>query len=193
MHKNSKSSIKVVGLSSSFQSLKTLTLLTHIYNSMLRLSHFQKIWKFAVIILVPKPNKPKHLSSSYRPISLLPVLGKLFEEALLKRLLPILQNNLIIPNNQFGFRNGQLTIHQVHRLTDEISTALKNKEYCSGLILDIAQAFDKVWHNGLLYKLKLFMPAPYYPIIKSYLQNHLFVVRQGNDISSSRPIYAGVP
>jgi len=130
-------------------SLKTLTLLTHIYNSMIRLSHFPKTWKFAVIILVPKPNKPKHLSSSYRPISLLPVLGKLFEMALLKRLRHILQNNQIIPNNQFGFRNRHSTIHQVHRLTDENSTAFENKEYCSGFFLDIAQAFDKVWHDGL--------------------------------------------
>ncbi|KAL4143801.1 hypothetical protein QTP88_006080 [Uroleucon formosanum] len=86
-----------------------------------------------------------------------------------------------------------LTIHQVHRLIDEISTALENKEYCSGLFLDIAQAFDRVWYKGLPYKLKLFMPAPYYLIIKSYLQNRSFVVRQGNDISSTHSIYAGVP
>ncbi|XP_015374037.1 PREDICTED: peroxidase-like [Diuraphis noxia] len=116
-----------------------------------------------------------------------------FFNALLKRLRPILQNNQIIPNNQFGFRNRHSTIHQVHRLTDEISTALENKEYCSELFLDIAQAFDKVWHDGLLYKLKLFMPAPYYLIIKSYLQNRSFVVRQGNDISSTHSIYAEVP
>jgi hypothetical protein len=144
---------------------------------MLRLSHFPKIWKFAVIILVHKPNKPKHLSSSYRSISLLPVVGKLFEKALLKILRPILQNNHIISNNQFGFRNRHSTIHQVYRFTDEISTALENKEYCFGLFLDIAQAFDKVWYDGLLYKLKLLMPAPYYIIIKSYLQNRSFVVR----------------
>jgi hypothetical protein len=174
-------------------SLKTLSLLTHIYNSMLRFSHFSKIWKFAVIILVHKLNKPKYLSSSYRSISLLPVLGKLFKKALVKRLRPIFQNNHIIANNQFGFRNSQSTIHQVHRLTDETSTALENKEYCSGLFLDIVQEFDKVWHDGLLYKLKLFMPAPYYLIIKSYLQNRSFVVRQGNDISSTHPIYARVP
>lgn len=174
-------------------SLKTLMLLTHIYNAMLRLSHFPEIWKFAVILLIPKPNKPKHLSTSYRPISLLPVLGKLFEKTLLKRLRPILQESHIFPNNQFGFRNRHSTIHQVHRLTDEISTALENQHYCSGLFLDIAQAFDKVWHEGLLYKLKLYMPAPYYLILKAYLQNRSFVVRQGNDLSSTHQIYAGVP
>lgn len=173
--------------------LKTLTLLTHIYNAMLRLSHFPEIWKFAVIILIPKPNKPKHLSKSYRPISLLPVLGKLFEKFLLKRLRPILQFNHLIPNNQFGFRNRHSTIHQIHRLTDEISTTLENQQYCSGLFLDIAQTFGRVWHEGLLYKLKHCMLAPYYLILKSYLHNRSFVVRQGNDLSSTHQIYAGVP
>jgi hypothetical protein len=62
-----------------------------------------------------------------------------------------------------------------------------------GLFLDIGQAFDKVWHDDLLYKLKLLMPAPYYLIIKSYLQNRSFVVRWGNNISSTYPISAGVP
>jgi len=75
------------------------------------------------------------------------------------------------------------TIHQVHRLTDLISTALENKENCFGLFIGIAQAFNRVWDKGLLYKLKLFMPASYYLIIKPYLQNRTFVVRQDNNIS----------
>ncbi|KAL4089428.1 hypothetical protein QTP88_024463 [Uroleucon formosanum] len=72
----------------------------------------------------------------------------------------------------------------------EISTALENKGYCSGLFLDIAQAFDKVWHDGLLYKLKLFMPALYYLIIKSYLENRSFVVRQADIPQSNNTLLA---
>lgn len=52
---------------------KTLLLLTFIYNSMLRLSYFPQIWKFSIVILIHKFGKPKHLPSSYRTISLLPV------------------------------------------------------------------------------------------------------------------------
>jgi len=57
---------------------KTIILLTFIYNSILRLSYFPLTWKFSIVILIHKPHKPKHLTSSYRPISLLPTLGKIF-------------------------------------------------------------------------------------------------------------------
>ena len=174
-------------------SKKGILLLTFIYNSMLRLSFFPAIWKIAVVILIPKVGKPKNLVSSYRPISLLPTLGKLFEKCLLKRIRPILSEHSIIPNTQFGFRSKHSTLHQVHRLTDTIASALENKKYCTGLFLDVAQAFDKVWHNGLLFKLKKFMPAPLYLILKSYLEHRKFKVRHGNAFSPLFVIEAGVP
>jgi len=49
------------------------------------------------------------------------------------------------------------TIQQIHKLTDQIATSFEKKEFCSGVFLDFAQAFDRVWHIGLLYKLKLFL------------------------------------
>ncbi|KAL4136280.1 hypothetical protein QTP88_007828 [Uroleucon formosanum] len=55
------------------------------------------------------------------------------------------------------------------------------------------EAFDRVGHIGLLYKLKLFLPAPYYLLIRSYLCNRSFAVRQGNSFSSYFSIQAGVP
>jgi len=57
-------------------SKKTLLLLTHIYNSMLRLTYFPILWKFSVIVMIPKPNKPPDSPESYRPISLLPLFSK---------------------------------------------------------------------------------------------------------------------
>jgi hypothetical protein len=50
-----------------------------------------------------------------------------------------------------------------------------------------------VWHDGLLFKLKHFPPAPYYLILKSYLENRSFSVRINNSISISHLIEAGVP
>ncbi|KAL4142644.1 hypothetical protein QTP88_005062 [Uroleucon formosanum] len=174
-------------------SKKCILSLTHNYNSMLRLSYFPTIWKHAVVIVIPKAGKPKNLASSYRPISLLPTLGKLFEKLILLRIRFILHECQIIPTTQFGFRPGHSTIHQVHRLTDSIASALEKKQYCAGLFLDVAQAFDKVWHDGLLFKLKKFMPAQLYLVIKSFLENRSFSVRQGNFFSPRFNITARVP
>lgn len=172
---------------------KTILYLTFIFNSMLRLSYFPAIWKLSIVILILKPGKPPNIATSYRPISLLPVLGKLFEKIVLKRLRPIIEIQKVIPNAQFGFRANHSTIQQVHRIVDKISSSFENKNYCPAVFLDVAQAFDRVWHIGLLYKLKLLLPAPLYLLIRSYLENRTFKVRHGNCFSSIFPILAGVP
>jgi hypothetical protein len=151
---------------------------------MLRLSYFPFTWKFSIIILIHNPMKTKNSTTSYRPISLLSTLAKVFETILLKRIRPIISSYKIIPHSQFGFRTNHSTIHQIHRFTDKIATLFENKEFCPGVFLDLAQAFGRVWHISLLYKLKLFLSAPYYLIIRSYLFNRSFLVRQGNSISS---------
>jgi hypothetical protein len=50
---------------------------------------------------------------------------------LLKRLLPVVENNRLIPNHQFGFRQRHSTIEQTHRIVQRINEALENKQYCS--------------------------------------------------------------
>ncbi|KAL4121623.1 hypothetical protein QTP88_014097 [Uroleucon formosanum] len=172
---------------------KAILFLTHIYNAMLRLSYFPPTWKYSIIIMISKPNKPKHLTSSYRPISLLPTFAKLFEKLILHRISPLVDQHNILPKSQFGFRRKHNTIHQIHRITDKISASFETKQYCPGVFLDISKAFDRVWHDGLLFKLKHFLPSPYYLILKSYLENRSFSVRQKNNISSIKNIEAGVP
>jgi hypothetical protein len=172
---------------------KAIIHLTHLFNSVLRLSYFPTLWKFSIIILVPKPNKPPDSITSYRPISLLPFFAKILERLLLKRILPCLTINSILPNSQFGFRSTHSTIHQVHRVVDAISYALEKKLYCTCVFLDISQAFDRVWHHGLLYKLKKFLHPVYFLIIKSYLSDRYFSTRFGETLSSIAKISAGVP
>lgn len=82
---------------------KSLLLLTHIYNSMLRLSHFPLLRKFSVIIMIRKPEKPTDSPGSYRPISLLPHFLNIFEKIILKRILPKQHNmylNILISFKQ---------------------------------------------------------------------------------------------
>jgi hypothetical protein len=86
--------------------------------------------------------KPPNELTSHRPRSLLPIVSKVFEKLLLKRLLPIVEINRLITNHQFGFRQRHPTIQQTHRR--KINAALENEQYCSAAFLDISQAFDKV-------------------------------------------------
>ncbi|KAL4107111.1 hypothetical protein QTP88_018543 [Uroleucon formosanum] len=158
-----------------------------------RLTYFPQLWKFSIIILFHKPKKPPDLPSSYRPISLLPFFAKIFERLILKRILPCIYSSNVLPNTQFGFRANHSTTHQLHRLVDAISFSLEKKRYCSCIFLDVSQAFDRVWHEGLLYKLKLFLPPSYFLLIKSYLTDRHFQVRFGSSVSNIANINAGVP
>lgn len=104
---------------------KTILLLTHIYDAILRMSYFSVLWEFSIIIMIPKPGTPPDSSESYVPISLLPLFSKMFERIILKRILTIIEAS--IPNTQFGFRHNHSTIHQDHRLVDKISYNLEKK------------------------------------------------------------------
>ena len=148
---------------------KAIVKLTNIMNAAFRLKHVPSVWKVSEVVMIPKPGKPPHQPSSYRPISLLTTISKLFEKLLLKRIKPLIEEKELIPTHQFGFRNHHSTLEQVHRITDVIEKALEDGHVCSAVFLDIAQAFDKVWHNGLLNKLRKLLPKNVTELIESYL------------------------
>jgi hypothetical protein len=70
--------------------------------------------------MIPKPGKNLSEVESYRTISLLPIMSKLFEKLIFKRLKPVIAEKHLMPTHQFGFRNNHSTIDQVHRITDII-------------------------------------------------------------------------
>lgn len=172
---------------------KAINFVTYLFNAAIRLKYFPQSWKVAQIIMIPKPGKPENEIASYRPISLLPIISKLFERLILKRLIPIIEEKQHIPQHQFGFRNSHSTIDQVHRVTNVIEKAFEEGEFCPAVFLDVAQAFDKVWYEGLYYKLNLILPKDHYLLIKSYLTSRYFRIKIGDEFSSLKPISAGVP
>jgi len=95
--------------------------------------------------------------------------------------------------HQFGFRKAHSTIQQCHRLTDIINKALEEKQYCTAVFLGVNQAFDKVWHPGLLYKIKQTLSPGYFSLLKSYLQDRYFVTKFNNETSSKLPMLSSVP
>lgn len=173
---------------------KAVLCLTSIFNACLRLSYFPEIWKHAQIILFKKPNKPKDATSSYRPISLLCCVSKLLEKVIASRLKDLINQYEILPTFQFGFREGHSTIHQMMKFSEFTNRKFEEKKYVASAFLDFQQAFDKVWHDGLIFKLKkLGFPQYIVGILKSFLENRTFCVKLDNFYSSIRAVRSSVP
>lgn len=172
---------------------KCIVFITLIFNAVLRLEHFPLQWKKAQLVVVPKPGKPNNQATSYRPISLLPVISKVFEKLFLRRIHILIKESDVLPYHQFGFRQKHSTIEQIHRIVDVIRQDLENKRYCSAAFLDVTQAFDKVWHTGLLYKIKKYLPHSCFKILKSYLSDRSFQIKYQDILTSFYEIKSGVP
>lgn len=164
------------------------------FNFCIQYSYFPTSFKRAKIIPVPKKGKDLRSASSYRPISLLSSIDKIFEKIILQRLNSFVTENEVINSGQFGFRSEHSTTHQIKRVL-KIIRSNKNRRYSTGIIfLDIEKAFDSVWHNGLIFKLhKMQCPSYLVKLIKSFLSNRSFIVEIEGEQSAAKDIPAGVP
>jgi hypothetical protein len=101
---------------------------TQIFNSVLRTGYFTCQWKDSQIITILKPGKTSEEAKLYRPISLLPILSKLFEKIFITRIKPTLKGKRDITDHLFGFRQKHATIEQVHRITNVRNKALESNK-----------------------------------------------------------------
>lgn len=118
---------------------------------------------------------------------------------MLKRVVLVgLQNWLeyaaVIPDEQHGFRAHHSTAHQLLRVTEYITQGFNLNQATGAIFLDVAKAFDKVWHDGILYKMvQLNAPTWMTRIIQWFLQGRTFRVKLGTAMSTEKQIEAGVP
>lgn len=173
---------------------EAIQLVTDIFNACLHLAYFPKSWKNAAVITIRKPGKPARDVASYRPISLLSALGKLFERLVLPRIQDFIDDNTVIKNHQYGFRSGRSTTLQLYRATRNIQDNLRSRMTTGMLAIDLKAAFDSVWHEGLIYKLsQIGLPVHLIKLIQSYLEDRNFCVRVGSQSSQYHQIATGVP
>ena len=91
---------------------------------------------------------------NYRPIYLLPVSSKIFERLLYDSMLTFFTENSLISQNQSGFKPGDSCTNQLLSITHRIYKYFDDGHEVRSVFLDISEAFDKVWHKGLIFKLK---------------------------------------
>ena len=109
---------------------------------------------FETLYLYSNKQTNKQNIKNYCPVSLLPIFSKVFERIIYDNTLKyILDKNLISPK-RFGVRPGESCVNRPLSVTHYIFTSFDNGLEVREVFLNISKAFDKVWHNGLIYKLK---------------------------------------
>jgi hypothetical protein len=171
---------------------RAVSLLVLIFKAIL--THlFSTAWMHARVISILKPGKDTALPSSYRPISHLDTIGKLFEKMLLARILHEVKGRGLMRAEQFGFRPKHSTSLQLARLVERITRNFVEKRLTGAIFLDVTKAFDTVWIDGLLYKLSLLnFPSYIVHTIASYLRGRKLEASFQTATSSRRGMWAGV-
>ena len=100
-----------------------------------------------------KPDKLPSLTTSYRAISLMSSIMKLFERVIEQGLCSYLEDIGFKNKYQSGFRQNKSTDDHLFRLSQSVMKSFNRREHVVAAFLDVEKAFDNVWHNGLRYKI----------------------------------------
>lgn len=167
--------------------------LSNLFNVCFNKGIFPDAFKIAKVTPIFKKGDMS-LLDNYRPISIIPILGKILEILLKTRLVKYLEVNNILNTCQFGFRKNCSTIKAVSSVIDDIIEALEQCLYSSVTLCDLSKAFDCVSHEILIRKLEFYgirgLPST---LFRSYLENRRQCVSLNNKNSDIKLIKHGVP
>ena len=181
-----------------YQELEPLIIspLTYVINLAISKNEFPDCWKTALVIPLYKKENPK-MPGNYRPISLLPVLGKVFEKVLAFQMNLFFESHQLFNSRQFGFRKHCSTDQLVFQLCNMLKLKLSEKEskFATVAALDIKKAFDSVNHQKLLQKCNSMFNFNISStlLLKNYLSHRTQHLKYKNIISSAAKVTTGVP
>jgi len=151
-------------------------------------------WKESIIIPIPKPGTDKSNPQSYRPIALTSALCKIQERLITTRLTWLLEKNNIINPNQSAYRKHRSTLDHLIRLQDSINKSINTKGTTIAIFFDFSKAFDMLWKNGLIYKMKKHgINGKIINWIEDFLSNRKIRVNVNNTLSDSYTLENGTP
>ena len=155
---------------------------------------FPDVLKVGRITPIFKKDNPECIEN-YRPISTLPIFGKIFEKIIYKRLYSFATSQNILHNNQFGFRKSHSTSHAVNYSVSIIENSIKlNKNHMLGIFIDLSKAFDTIDHKMLLTKLERYgIRGIANELIKSYLTDRSQYTEVLGEKSEYLTVTYGVP
>ena len=164
-----------------------------LFKNCIHQQRWPSLWKSARVVAVHKKNS-RTLPENYRPISLLSGLGKIFEKVLVSSMGTFLEDNHLLSLKQFGFRKNRSASDLLLNMTANWNKSLDSNKDTYVIALDIAGAFDCVWHQGLVEKLQsLGIEGNLLSLLKDYLHGRSLHVAVNGHSSSELPVGASVP
>ena len=144
--------------------------------------------------MILQPDKLPSLTTSYRPISLISSIIKLFERVIEQRPRSHLQQIGFINKHQSGFRKAKSTDDHLFRLSQSIMESFNREEHVVAAFLDVEKAFDNVWHTGLKYKIfQLDLPTKMTRWFSDFPVGRIIQVNVNSFFSNQINPKAGVP
>ena len=166
---------------------------TTLYNKIIDTGIFPDKWKIATVTPIPKVSNATN-PTDLRPISLLPLPGKLIEKHITCKIQNFLENNNYLVGNQNGFRKGKSTTSALSKFLDDIVTDLNGSKTNLTTYLDFQKAFDTIDHSILLSKLnRCGMGDKILALLRNYLTNRKQRTKLYNSVSDLRNVSIGVP
>lgn len=165
---------------------------------LLNLSSEQAIYpqclKETIITPVYKKKGAKNDAGNYRPISVVPVIAKVYENLICNRIVTHLRRNKLLSLQQHGFRSHYSTTTATIKLTTDVYGAMDKRLYTGGLFIDFQSAFNKVIHVLLIRKLKkIGIQGTALKLLESYLADRKIRVKVNGCISKQGKLRVGIP
>ena len=136
----------------------------------------------------------RYTAKNYRPVSLLSVVSKVFEKLVNNRIVDHLEKCGLFSDFQYGFRSSRSTADLLTVVSDRIARAFNRSGAIQAATLDISKAFDRVWHAGLLHRLKSYgISRQIFCLISSFSVIDRFRVVLDGKFSQEHLVNAGVP
>ena len=167
--------------------------ITTIINQSLTSGIFPNSLKIAKVTPIFKKGN-NNLITNYRPISVLPVISKIFETVICDQLSDYFLTNNLLCAQQYGFKKNSSTELAALELLDRVLDQLDKHKIPINFYIDLSKAFDSLRHDILLDKLTYYgITNPARKLIESYLSNRTQFVQIGNQASTMKPVLTGVP